>query len=209
MTRSKHGGRGSKDERAKEPTIVDAEIVEEGEGASSEEIQPITIEVDRQLERLEEVLEKVTEEVHHWAKKGVHTKVRFKMRGKQLLPDIPMAAFLAAEAATFWWGGLLRALAVNLGGRALLDVELISDAEPHLARGKEHLLDGDLDDALECFETALAISRDLPSAHLNVGIVRKLQGDRHAAVESFERAHRLDPHGEIGRQASSQLKKLR
>ena len=180
----------------------------EGEEDSKRAIAPITIEVDRQLERLDEVLEKVFEEVRHWSKKGVHTKVRFKMRGKQVLPDIPMAAFIAAEAATFWWGGLLRALAVNLGGRAFLDVELISDAEPHLARGKEHLLDGDLEDALECFQTALSISRDLPSAHLNLGVVRKLQGDLEAAGKSFKRALELDPHGEIGRQARAQLRKI-
>jgi tetratricopeptide (TPR) repeat protein len=207
------GPRRPTEDAPDDPDRLEGEVVGEGrppEPSTGEPItiEPITIEIDRQLERLEDFLEKLQEEVAHWAKKGVHTKVRFKLRGKPLLPDIPVAAFLAAEAATFWWGGLLRAIAVNFGGRALLDVEFISDAEPHLARGKEHLLDGDLDEALDCFQTALAIARDMPSIHLNLGIVHKLKGDREAAAAAFRQAHKLDPHGEIGRQAMVQLKKL-
>lgn len=189
----------------KERTVLEGEILGDDSVSDSSSIQPITIEIDRQLEKIEEVLEKVSEEVRHWAKKGVHTRIRFKFRDRQILPDIPMAAFIAAEAATFWWGGLLRALAVNLGGRALLDVELISDAETYLARGKEHLLDGDLEEALDCFQTALSINRDLPSIHLNIGIIRKLQGNKEAALQSFHRAHKLDPEGETGRQAWVQI----
>jgi len=169
--------------------------------------EPIVIEIDRQLERIDQVLEKVRSEVTYWAKKGVYTKVRFKFRGKPLLPDIPMAGFMAAEAATFWWGGLLRSLVMNLGGRALFDIELVSDAEPHLARGQEHLLDGDVDDALEEFRRALAIDRNQPSAHLSVGICKKLKGDKEAALECFRTARDLDPHGEVGRQAIAQIKK--
>ena len=40
----------------------------------------------------EEGLKKLQGEVVHWANKGRYTKVRFKFRGKQLLPDIPLAA---------------------------------------------------------------------------------------------------------------------
>ena len=181
---------------------------EDGESGARQRPDPITIELDRQMERLEDALEKVREEVAYWAKKGVYTKVRFKFRGKPLLPDMPVAAFLAAEAATFWWAGLLRALVVNVGGRALFDVELISDAEPHLAQGKEHLLEGDVDEALECFLHAVSIDRNLPSAHLNIGICYKLKGEKERALESFRRARDLDPNGEIGRQARAQIKKL-
>ncbi|MDF1564546.1 MAG: tetratricopeptide repeat protein [Deltaproteobacteria bacterium] len=184
------------------------EIEEEADPKEALPTEPIVIEIDRQLERLDQVLEKVRGEVTYWAKKGVYTKVRFKFRGKPLLPDLPMAAFLAAEAATFWYTGLLRALVMNVGGRALFDVELISDAEPHLARGQEHLLDGDVDEALEEFQRALAIDRDLPSAHLQVGVCKKLRGEKEGAREAFRKARDLDPHGEVGRQAIAQLKKL-
>lgn len=171
-------------------------------------VEPITIEIDRQIERLDQALEKVRDEVGYWAKKGVYTKVRFKFRGKPLLPDIPVAAFMAAEAATFWWGGLLRALAMNVGGRALFDVELISDAQPHLARGQEHLLEGDVDEALDEFYKAVAVDRNLASAHLSIGVCYKVKGEREKAEDAFRRARDLDPHGEVGRQAVEQLKKL-
>src|SRR5436190_1103619 len=39
--------------------------------------------------RIEEGLSKLRGELVHWANKGRYTKVRFKFRGKQLLPDLP------------------------------------------------------------------------------------------------------------------------
>ena len=62
------------------------------------------------VDQIDETLEKLTEELGYWVRKGTDTKVRVKLFGKALLPDIPIAAFLAAEAVTFWWTGLLRAL---------------------------------------------------------------------------------------------------
>ena len=170
--------------------------------------KPITIEIDRQLEKLDQVIAKVQEEVSYWAKKGVYTKVRVKFRGKTLLPDIPVAAFLAAEAASFWWTGIFRALAFNFGGRLLFDVELVSDAEPHLTTGQEYLLEGEIDDALESFYKAAAIDRNLAPAHLHIGVCLKIKGERDKALESFRKARNLDPHGEVGRQANEQIKKL-
>src|SRR5689334_4348295 len=64
-------------------------------GVMSVEVEP---------SRVEETLSKFREELSHWAKKGRHTKVRFKLRGKQLLPDIPLAAVVAGEALMFQWG---------------------------------------------------------------------------------------------------------
>ena len=195
--------------RARIPPMADEPRQKPGDDDAPERPpEPITIEIDRQLERLDDALEKVRDEVAYWAKKGVYTRVRFKFRGKPLLPDIPVAAFMAAEAASFWWGGLLRALAMNLGGRALFDVELISDAQPHLARGQEHLLEGDIEEALEEFYKALAVDRNLASAHLQVGICHKIQGDKEKAERAFVQARDLDPHGEVGRQAGEQIRRL-
>ena len=177
----------------------------EGQGARPE---PYTFELDGQLAKLEEALAHLRAELGYWAKRGVTTRVRFKFAGKQLLPDLPVAAFLAAEAATFWWSGLLRTLVVNLGGRALLQVEFISDAEPHLAQGKEALLQGELDEAKACFQRALEIDRDLPAAHLNLGVCHRLAGERDAALQRFERALALDPGGEHGRAARAHIEKL-
>jgi len=158
----------------------------------SVEVEPSTV---------EETLTRIREELTHWAKKGRHTKVRFKIRGKQLLPDIPLAAVVAGEALTFYWGGLLRALIVNVAGNALFKVELVNDSEKKVATGKEQLLLGELDRALALFQEAVEMDRDSASAHLNMGIARKLKGDRFGARESLEKAKSLDPHGPFGAEA--------
>src|SRR5690349_600738 len=80
----------------------------------------LPIEIDPR--RVEDALLKVKSELMHWANKGRYTRVRFKFRGKQLLPDLPLAAVVAAESLTFYWGGILRALIVNFAGKTVLDV---------------------------------------------------------------------------------------
>jgi tetratricopeptide (TPR) repeat protein len=157
--------------------------------------------VEVEPSQVEETLVKIREELSHWAKKGRHTKVRFKLRGKQLLPDIPLAAVVAGEALTFYWGGLLRALIVNFAGNALFKVELVNDSEKKVATGKEQLLLGELDRALALFQEAVEMDRDNATAHLNMGIALKLKGDRAAARTALEKAKSLDPHGPFGAEA--------
>lgn len=99
--------------------------------------------------KVEESLQKLKSQVVTLAKKGRYTKVRFKFRGKQLLPDIPLAAVVAVEGATFYWAGALRALLFTVAGRALVEVELVNDSEKKLADGKAALLSGELEEALE------------------------------------------------------------
>ncbi|PTL81497.1 tetratricopeptide repeat protein [Vitiosangium sp. GDMCC 1.1324] len=159
--------------------------------------------------RIEEGLTKLRGEVVHWANKGRYTKVRFKFRGKQLLPDLPIAAVAAAEGLTFYWGGILRALVFTVAGGSLLQVELVNDADKRVQAGKEALLAGDLDEALALFREALAMDRDNIGAHLNVGVALKLKGDREAALASFERAKALDPEGPLGTEAERLAAPLR
>jgi tetratricopeptide (TPR) repeat protein len=150
---------------------------------------------------VEETLAKIRTELSHWAKKGRHTKVRFKIRGKQLLPDIPLAAVVAGEALTFYWGGILRALIVNVAGNAFLNVELVNDSEKKVATGKEQLLLGELDRALALFKEAVEMDRDNAAAHLNMGIALKLKGEREEARKALERTRKLNPHGPFGAEA--------
>lgn len=157
--------------------------------------------VEVEPSQVEETLARIREELTHWAKKGRHTKVRFKLRGKQLLPDIPLAAVVAGEALTFYWGGLLRALIVNVAGNTLFKVELVNDSEKKVATGKEQLLLGELDRALALFQEAVEMDRDNAAAHLNMGIALKLKGDRAGARESLEKAKSLDLHGPFGAEA--------
>lgn len=168
----------------------------EGRGVLPFEIDP---------KRVEASLQRLREQLVGWAKKGRYTRVRFKFRGKQLLPDIPLAAVLAVEGATFYWTGLLRALVVNLAGRTLIDVELVNDSEKHLTRGKEALLSGDLDEATVAFQKALDMDHDNPTVHLNLGVVFKLRGDRAGARAALEQAKALDPEGPVGAEAERLL----
>jgi len=90
----------------------------------------------------------------------------------------------------------------------VLDVELVNDADREVARGKDALLAGDLDGAVECFQKALQMDRDLASAHLSLGIARKLQGDLVSARESLQRAEQLDAEGPCGEEARRLLDQL-
>ncbi len=155
--------------------------------------------------KLEESLAGLKDQVVKLAKKGRYTKVRFKFRGKQLLPDLPLVAVAAVEGATFYWAGLLRLLVFNLAGRTVLEVELVNDSEKKIQKGKEALLSGELDAALAAFKEALDMDPDNPHAHLNIGVAHKLRGDRDAATKALEKARELDPKGPTGAEAERLL----
>lgn len=159
--------------------------------------------------KLEQSLNSLKEQVVKLAKKGRYTKVRFKFRGKQLLPDLPLAAVAAIEGATFYWAGLLRMLVFNLAGRTVLEVELVNDSEKKIQKGKEALLSGELDAALAAFHEALDMDPDNPHAHLNIGVAHKLKGDRDAATRALEKAKSLDPKGPTGAEADRLLTGLK
>jgi tetratricopeptide (TPR) repeat protein len=161
------------------------------------------IEVDSK--QLEQTLMKIREEVSHWAKKGRYTKIRFKFRGKQLLPDLPLVAVVAAEGLTFYWTGILRALIFNIAGKAVFDVELVNDSEKRIQAGREALLSGDADRALGLFREALDMDRNNANAHLNMGIALRLKGDLAAARLSLEKARELDKLGPFGAEAEKIL----
>jgi len=169
--------------------------------------EPTAVRID--LEKgIEDGLRKLAEEAQHWLKRGQHTRVRIKFRGRELV-TLPLSVLIAAEAATLPFAGILRILAVNVVGKAFLDVELINDADAVITRGKELLLEGELDEALAEFQRALAMDPRHANAHLNLGIAQKLKGDRDSARDAFEKAVALDPTGDTGREGRIQLEKLK
>jgi tetratricopeptide (TPR) repeat protein len=172
----------------------------EGEGRT------LPIEIDPS--RIEATLTRLKDQLLQWANRGRYTRVRFKFRGKQLLPDLPLAAVIAAEGLTFYWGGILRALIVNLAGQTVLDVELVNDSEKQIHLGKGALLSGDVDKALECFRAAQAMDESNPGVHLNLGIALKLKGDLAGARQSLESARSLDPKGAVGSEAERLLSRI-
>jgi tetratricopeptide (TPR) repeat protein len=158
---------------------------------------------------IEASLQKLKTEAQKWAAKGRYTKVRFKFRGKSLLPDIPLAALVAVEGLTFYWTGILRALVFNLAGRTVLEVELVNDSEKKLQAGKEALLSGDLDEALKAFRAAEGMDHDNPQVHLNLGVALKLKGDHDAARAALTKAKALDADGPTGAEAERLLGTLK
>jgi tetratricopeptide (TPR) repeat protein len=177
---------GSKRAPRKKPASTSAKT-------SAGDAKALPFEIDPS--RIEESLQALRDTVVKWAKKGRYTKVRFKFRGKQVLPDIPLAAILAVEGVTFYWTGLLRALVFNVAGKSVLDVELVNDAEKEIAHGKDALLSGDLDEALRAFQRANDMDHDNVTIHINLGIAYKLKGQFDHAREVLERALQLEPDG--------------
>lgn len=159
--------------------------------------------------KIEASLEALRKQVVTWAKKGRYTKVRFKFRGKQLLPDLPLAAVAAVEGATFYWAGILRVLVFNLAGRAIIDVELVNDSEKKIAKGKEALLSGELDQAIAAFREAEDMDADNPLVHLNLGVAYKLKGDHPAARAALERSKALAPEAPSAAEAERLLSTLK
>lgn len=169
--------------------------------AEPQAVPPRTLPIEIDPRRIEETLGKLQGELKHWVNKGRFTKVRFRFRGKQLLPDLPLAAVVAAQGLTFYWAGLLRLLLVNVAGGSVLDVELVSDADAKVQAGREALLSGEVELALLHFRNALEMDRDHPAAHLQLGVALKLEGEREAARAELERARELDPKGAVGVEA--------
>ena len=154
------------------------------------------------------MLQKLRTELGALANKGRYTRVRFKFRGKQLLPDLPLAAVIAAEGLTFYWTGILRTLLVNVAGKSVLSVELVHDSGRFVQAGKDELLAGDVDRAIEAFRKALRMERDNPRAYLHLGAALRLKGKDTEAKEALERARALDPRGEVGREAQEMLRRM-
>lgn len=204
MAKPKKPARSGKSKPAKKAPArrVKAEVVE----AERDTGKAFPIEIDPAA--VEATLGKVRDELVHWANKGRYTRVRFKFRGKQLLPDLPLAAVVAAEGLTFYWGGILRALLMNVAGKTVLDVELVNDSEKRVQKGKEELLSGNLDAAMTNFREALAMDRDSVTAHLNLGVALKLRGDVEGARTSLQRAKALAKDGPLAAEADRLLQSL-
>lgn len=160
-------------------------------------------------ENVSEALQKLRTGVQYWADRGRYNKIRIKRNGKAVVPDIPVGALVALEAATFFWSGLLRGVIVNVVGRVFFEVELINEADEHYKRGLEHFLAGDIAEAENALIAALKIDDRFARAHLQLGVIRKIQGRREEAIASFENAIAFDDKSEARREAEIHLKRMR
>lgn len=158
-------------------------------------------------EGLDGAFSKVSEQARDLMAKGQHTRVRIKFRGRQIA-ELPIAVVAAAEVASFWWFGPLRVVLGHVVGKAVLDVEFVSNADHHVEAGRAFLGDGELDKAVAEFDKALSMDRRHAGALLGKGIALKLRGDKAGARVAFEQAEEADPRGESGREARRHLDNL-
>ena len=159
-------------------------------------------------ENAQEVVSKLKTQVTYWLDRGRYSKVRIKRNGKQLGPDIPVAALLALEAATFFGTGILRGALMHAVGRVFFEVELINEAEEIHVQGVALFLGGELQGARDCFEKAITVDPRYAPAHLQMGVLCKVQNEEAAARTFFETAKTLDPDGQTGQEAQAHLSKM-
>ena len=145
-------------------------------------------------ERVDETLAGIRERLRESFAAGRYTKVRLSYRGRTILPDIPLAVFLATEGIAFWLVSPLPALLVNLGAKAVLDVEIIHEADELVQEGLALYLDGELDAAEAKYREALERREDDVSALYNLGTLLRVTGRKPEALKVLRRAA-MGPEG--------------
>ncbi len=145
-------------------------------------------------ERIDETLEKLRNRVRESFVAGRFTKVRLSYRGRPIAPDIPLAVFLAGEGVAFWLLTPLAALLVNLGAKAILDVEFVHEADELVQEGLAAYLEGELDVAERKYREALDRRPDDPSALYNLGTLLRVTGRKDEAKELLRKAA-MGPEG--------------
>ncbi|MCB9781173.1 MAG: tetratricopeptide repeat protein [Alphaproteobacteria bacterium] len=159
-------------------------------------------------DRVDESVRQLSKKVREFVDEGRYTKVRIKYKGKPLMRDIPLGVFLATEAVTFWYAGVLRALVVNLGVRTVIEVELVHDAVGKVEEGIAHYMDGEVEAAEDCYREALRMRPSDTAALYNLGVLLRVTGRRQEAIEVLERAVEDAEHPDAPR-AREVLEKLR
>ena len=167
-----------------------------------------TFQFELDPEQLEGSLQTLREHVKQFAVDSRHTKVRIKFKGKPIAPDIPLGFFVAAEAATFWYGGLLRALVVNLGVRTLVEVEFIHTGTEKVAEGRELFADGEVMEAEACYREALRLRPKDPEAHYHLGVLLRVIGRRNESLKHLEFAAKAEGFPLAGK-AKEALQKMK
>lgn len=191
---------------AEDTAMVEVEVVEEDDAsplAEAEEERAIEkpMTVGELVDGASKALNQAGTTAKRLVDQGRHRKVRITRNGKAVLPDIPLAAFAAAEAASFASAGFARAVAGNFLGRFLFDVEIVNEADKYFKVGVERFLEGDLERAEQGFLKAVRIDDTHAEAYLQLGVLYRMQAKPEQARAVLERALRLDDAGEVGRKA--------
>lgn len=178
---------------------------EDGEAVEGEDDGPVTL--GELADGAKGMVGELGTQVKRLVNRGRYRKLRISRKGKQLCPDIPLAAVAAVEAASMYGAGIARILAVNVGAKFLFDVEVVNDADGYYKRGKAAVLDGDLERAAEALEKTDPNRRHprgrVPAARRVVPLEGRPRAcDRHAPAREGarrERGHRSPRRGNLAR----------
>jgi tetratricopeptide (TPR) repeat protein len=175
----------------------------EGEGWKAPQKLFENFELEFDPKQLDETMRSLSVRVRQVVDQGRYTKVRLKYKDKPLLPDIPLTVFLATEAMTLWYVGVLRALFVNLGARAIIEVEFVHDAEEKVAEGVELYMAGEVEAAESKYREALRMKQDDGAALYHLGVLLRVTGRRDEAIQCFEKVTELKNHVDAERAADA------
>jgi hypothetical protein len=151
-------------------------------------------------EGFDETFESIKRQAKEMMEKGKSTRVRLKLR-ERTLAEMPIAAMAAAEAASLWWFGPVRMFLGHMLGRAVLEVEFVSSADPYVSEARGHFLDGEIDKAMSAIDRAIEEDHTCGAAHMLRGTLLKIKGDKEGARAAFQRAEECDARGEMGARA--------
>jgi tetratricopeptide (TPR) repeat protein len=158
-------------------------------------------------EQIEESLREIGERLRRLVEDHRYSKVRLSRKGKPLLPDIPLGAFIAGEAASFWLAGPLRLLLVNLGLGTLITVELVNESDEKVAEGRLHFMDGELEEAESIYREALRMKPSNPSAMYALAVVLRITGRLDEARARLIEASAVEGHPDAAK-AKALLEKI-
>lgn len=151
--------------------------------------------------QVEDAVAKLRERLEAWrqrAEDGVssaqYTKVRVKYRGRQIGPDLPLAAFLAGEGVALAAIGPIYTLLGNLVGKAVLEVVFVHDADTLVADGRDAYTHGETELAEARYREALLRRKDDPSALYHLGVLLRVTGRADEAMQCFRKAA-MGPEG--------------
>ncbi len=162
---------------------------------------------DLEPEQLEESLRDLGEKLQRTFQDHRYSRVRLSWKGKPLLPDIPLALFVAGEAASFWWAGPLRAVILNLGIGSVITVEVVNEADTKVEAGRALFMEGEVEQAEAAYRDALRMKPSSAGAHFNLGVLLRVTGKLELAREHLRQAAELDD-GPDSEKAQELLEKM-
>lgn len=163
------------------------------------------IEIDP--DEIEQSIRDLSDKVRQFAADGRYTKVRIKFRGKTILPDVPLSAFIAVEAMTFWYGGLIRALAVNLGMKTFIEIELVHEGDELVAEGRGLYEDGETASAERKYREALEMRPNDPAANYHLGVLLRVLQRKEESIACLQIAASAEEY-ENAEKAARLLEKM-